>query len=271
MLPYPEIDPVAIALGPVKVHWYGLTYLAALGFAWWLAARRSQRPGAALQREQVDDLIFFGALGVVLGGRIGYALFYGADKLAQDPAWLLRVWQGGMSFHGGMLGVMLAMYLFARRRRIGLGPLLDFVAPLVPFGLAFGRLGNFIGQELWGRASDVPWAMVFPADPLQLARHPSQLYQFALEGVLLGVILIWFSARPRPVWAVSGLFSLGYGCLRFLAEFFREPDQHIGFEALGWLTRGQALCLPMIALGIFLLVFAYRNPGAVGAASRKGK
>ena len=266
MLPYPEIDPVAIALGPVKVHWYGLTYLAALGFAWWLAARRSQRPGAVLQREQVDDLIFFGALGVVLGGRIGYALFYGADKLAQDPAWLLRVWQGGMSFHGGMLGVMLAMYLFARRRRIGLGALLDFVAPLVPFGLAFGRLGNFIGQELWGRASDVPWAMVFPADPLQLARHPSQLYQFALEGVLLGVILIWFSARPRPVWAVSGLFSLGYGCLRFLAEFFREPDQHIGFEALGWLTRGQALCLPMIALGIFLLVFAYRNPGAGGAA-----
>jgi len=269
MLPYPEIDPVAIALGPVKVHWYGLTYLAALGFAWWLAARRSQRPGAVLQREQVDDLIFFGALGVVLGGRIGYALFYGADKLAQDPTWLLRVWQGGMSFHGGMLGVMLAMYLFARRRGIGLGALLDFVAPLVPFGLAFGRLGNFIGQELWGRASDVPWAMVFPADPLQLARHPSQLYQFALEGVLLGVVLIWFSARPRPVWAVSGLFSLGYGCMRFLAEFFREPDQHIGFEALGWLTRGQALCLPMIALGIFLLVFAYRNPGAAGAARGK--
>lgn len=271
MLPYPEIDPVAIALGPLKVHWYGLAYLAALGFAWWLAARRSRRPGAPLQREQVDDLIFFGALGVVLGGRIGYALFYGADKLAQDPAWLLRVWQGGMSFHGGMLGVMLAMYLFARRRRIGLGALLDFVAPLVPFGLAFGRLGNFIGQELWGRASDVPWAMVFPADPLQLARHPSQLYQFALEGVLLGVILVWFSARPRPVWAVSGLFSLGYGCLRFLAEFFREPDQHIGFEALGWLTRGQALCLPMIALGIFLLAFAYRNAGATGAARRKGK
>ncbi len=269
MLPYPEIDPVAIAFGPVKVHWYGLTYLAALGFAWWLAVRRSQRPGAVVQREQVDDLIFFGALGVVLGGRVGYALFYGADKLAQDPTWLLRVWQGGMSFHGGMLGVMLAMYIFARRRQIGIGALLDFVAPLVPFGLAFGRLGNFIGQELWGRASDAPWAMVFPADPLQLARHPSQLYQFALEGVLLGVILIWFSARPRPVWAVSGLFSLGYGCMRFVAEFFREPDQHIGFQALGWLTRGQALCLPMIALGIFLLVFAYRNSGAPGAARRK--
>ena len=264
MLPYPQIDPVAIALGPVKVHWYGLAYLAGLAFAWWLAVRRSQVPGAAVKREQVDDLIFFGALGVVLGGRIGYALFYGGDKLAEDPSWLLRVWQGGMSFHGGMLGVMFAMYLFARRRQIGVGALLDFVAPLVPIGLAFGRLGNFIGQELWGRPTDAPWAMVFPADPLQLARHPSQLYQFALEGLLLGIILIWFSSRPRPTWAVSGVFSLGYGIMRFVVEFFREPDQHIGFEALGWLTRGQMLCLPMIALGIFLLVYAYRGVGNSG-------
>jgi phosphatidylglycerol:prolipoprotein diacylglycerol transferase len=264
MLPYPQIDPVAIALGPVKVHWYGLAYLAGLAFAWWLAVRRSQVPGAAVKREQVDDLIFFGALGVVLGGRIGYALFYGGDKLAEDPSWLLRVWQGGMSFHGGMLGVMFAMYLFARRRQIGVGALLDFVAPLVPIGLAFGRLGNFIGQELWGRPTDAPWAMVFPADPLQLARHPSQLYQFALEGLLLGIILIWFSSRPRPTWAVSGVFSLGYGIMRFVVEFFREPDQHIGFEALGWLTRGQMLCLPMIALGIFLLVYAYRGVGSSG-------
>ena len=264
MLPYPQIDPVAIALGPVKVHWYGLAYLAGLAFAWWLAVRRSQVPGAAVKREQVDDLIFFGALGVVLGGRIGYALFYGGDKLAEDPSWLLRVWQGGMSFHGGMLGVMFAMYLFARRRQIGVGALLDFVAPLVPIGLAFGRLGNFIGQELWGRPTDAPGAMVFPADPLQLARHPSQLYQFALEGLLLGIILIWFSSRPRPTWAISGVFSLGYGIMRFVVEFFREPDQHIGFEALGWLTRGQMLCLPMIALGIFLLVYAYRGVGSSG-------
>ena len=270
MLPYPEIDPVAIALGPVKVHWYGLAYLAGLAFAWWLAVRRSRVPGAAVAREQVDDLIFFGALGVVLGGRIGYAIFYGSDRLAEDPSWLLRVWQGGMSFHGGMLGVMLAMYLFARKRDIGIGPLLDFVAPLVPIGLAFGRLGNFIGQELWGRPSDVPWAMVFPKDPLQLARHPSQLYQFALEGVLLGIVLIWFSSRPRPTWAVSGLFSLGYGCMRFVVEFFREPDQHIGYQALGWMTRGQLLCLPMIALGIFLLVFAYRGAGTSGI-SRPGR
>ena len=273
MLAYPQIDPVAIALGPVKVHWYGLAYLAGLAFAWWLAARRSRLPGAAVQRNQVDDLIFFGALGVVLGGRIGYALFYGGDKLADDPTWLLRVWQGGMSFHGGMLGVMIAMYLFARRRQIGFGALLDFVAPLVPVGLALGRLGNFIGQELWGRPTNVPWAMIFPRDPLQLPRHPSQLYQFALEGLLLFFILLWFSSRPRPTWAVSGVFSLGYGCLRFVAEFFREPDQHIGFEALGWVTRGQLLCLPMIALGIYLLIKAYRGPapGDAGYAVARNK
>lgn len=271
MLPYPEIDPVAIAIGPLKVHWYGLTYLAGLAFAWWLAVRRSRVPGAAVQRDQVDDLIFFGALGVVLGGRIGYALFYGGDKLVDDPTWLLRVWQGGMSFHGGMIGVMLAMYLFARKRGIGLGSLLDFVAPLVPLGLGFGRLGNFIGQELWGRASDVPWAMVFPRDPLQLARHPSQLYQFALEGMLLFAVLWWFSSKPRPTWAVSGVFSLGYGCLRFIVEFFREPDQHIGFEALGWLTRGQLLCIPMIMLGMYLLFYAYRGPASRVAVAKSGK
>lgn len=270
MLTYPQIDPVAISLGPVKVHWYGLAYLAGLAFAWWFAVRRTRRPWSAVRREQVDDLIFYAALGVVLGGRFGYALFYGGDKLAQDPTWLLRVWQGGMSFHGGFLGVLLAMYLFARRQHIVFGALMDFVAPLVPLGLAFGRLGNFIGQELWGRASDLPWAMVFPRDPLQLARHPSQLYQFALEGVLLFLIMMWYSSRERPTWAVAGVFSLGYGCLRFVAEFFREPDQHIGFQALGWMTRGQLLCLPMIALGVYLIVSSYR--GAASAAPQtKGK
>lgn len=271
MLPYPQIDPVAIAIGPVKVHWYGLTYLAGLAFAWWLAARLSTRADSVIKREQVDDLIFFAALGVVLGGRIGYALFYGGDKLAEDPTWLLRVWQGGMSFHGGFLGVIIAMYLFARRRQIPFGGLLDFIAPLVPVGLALGRLGNFIGQELWGRSTDVPWAMVFPRDPLQLARHPSQLYQFALEGLLLFVILMWFSSRPRPRLAVAGLFSLGYGCLRFFAEFFREPDAHIGFQALGWMTRGQLLCLPMILLGIYLMTKAYRSGVPAQATPGQGK
>ncbi len=264
MLPYPQIDPVAVALGPVKIHWYGLAYLTGLAFAWWLAARRTRRPWSVLRREQVDDLIFYAALGVVLGGRIGYALFYGADRLLADPAWLFRVWQGGMSFHGGFLGVIVAMWLFARRERVGVGALLDFVAPLVPVGLALGRLGNFIGQELWGRPTNVPWAMVFPRDPLQLARHPSQLYQFALEGVVLFFILLWYSSRPRPTWAVAGVFSVGYGCLRIIAEFFREPDQQIGFQALGWVTRGQLLSLPMIVLGAYLIHYAYRHADTMG-------
>jgi phosphatidylglycerol:prolipoprotein diacylglycerol transferase len=268
MLPYPEIDPVALALGPVKVHWYGLTYLAGLAFAWWLAVRRTRQPWAVVRREQVDDLIFYAALGVVLGGRVGYALFYGSGKLAQDPAWLLRVWQGGMSFHGGFLGVLLAMYIYARRQKIVFGALMDFVAPLVPVGLALGRLGNFIGQELWGRPTDVPWAMIFPRDPLQLPRHPSQLYQFALEGILLFVIMLWFSSRPRPTWSVAGVFALGYGCLRSIAEFFREPDQNIGFQALGWVTRGQMLSVPMIALGIYLIVSSYRKAGALTAGGK---
>ncbi len=271
MLPYPEIDPVAIALGPVKIHWYGLTYLAGIAFGWWLAVKRSARPDSPVARGQVDDLIFYSALGVVLGGRFGYALFYGGEKLAEDPTWLLRVWQGGMSFHGGFLGVLFAMFLFARRHKIGFWPLMDFVAPLVPLGLGLGRLGNFIGQELWGRATDVPWAMVFPRDPLQLARHPSQLYQFALEGVLLFAVVFWFSSKPRPTCAVSGVFSLGYGCVRFFAEFFREPDQHLGFQAFGWVTRGQILSLPMIALGVILLVIAYRGGTGPQLATGKSK
>ena len=265
MLPYPEIDPVALAVGPVKIHWYGLTYLAGLAFAWWLAVRRSAVPGAAVKRQQVDDLIFYAALGVVLGGRFGYAIFYGGDKLAEDPSWLLRVWQGGMSFHGGFLGVIIAMMLFARRHDIRIWPLLDFIAPLVPVGLALGRLGNFIGQELWGRPTEAAWGMVFPNDPLQLARHPSQLYQFALEGLLLFVILVTFTAKPRPTCAASGVFCLGYGSLRFFVEFFREPDAHLGFQALGWVTRGQILCIPMLLLGAYLMYVAYgRNTAAQG-------
>ena len=262
MLPYPEIDPVAIAIGPLKVHWYGLAYLVGLGFAWWLAVRRSARPDTAVQREQVDDLIFYSALGIILGGRLGYALFYGTDQVLSDPSWLLRIWQGGMSFHGGLLGVMLAMYWYGRKQGIAYLRMLDFLAPLAPIGLALGRLGNFIGQELWGRASEVPWAMVFPRDPLQLARHPSQLYQFALEGALLFVVVLWFSSKPRPAGAVAGVFGIGYGVLRFVAEFFREPDAHLGFQALGWVTRGQILCIPMILIGAFLLWHAHRSPSA---------
>lgn len=257
MITYPVIDPVAVELGPLKVHWYGLTYLAGLAFAWWLAMRRSARPDAPIQRDQVDDLIFYAAVGIVVGGRLGYALFYGWDRLASDPTWLFRVWEGGMAFHGGLLGVVTAIAVFARRHQIPFGALADFVAPLAPVGLALGRLGNFIGQELWGRPSDVPWAMVFPRDPLGLARHPSQLYQFALEGCLLFVLVFWFSQRPRPRWSVAGVFLLGYGVLRFSAEFFREPDAHIGFDALGWMTRGQLLSLPMMLLGLWMLMAAF--------------
>ncbi|MEL7045588.1 MAG: prolipoprotein diacylglyceryl transferase [Pseudomonadota bacterium] len=257
MLTYPVIDPVALSLGPLKVHWYGLTYLAGLAFAWWLALRRCRRPDAPLAREQVDDLIFYAALGVVLGGRFGYVLFYGGQRLADDPGWLLRVWEGGMSFHGGFLGVIIATYLYARRQKISFVSLLDFVAVLTPVGLALGRLGNFIGQELWGRPTDVAWAMVFPRDPLQLPRHPSQLYQFALEGMLLFFIVLWFARKPRPVGAVAGVFAGGYAMLRSFAEFFREPDAHIGFEAFGWVTRGQLLCVPMFIVSAYLLWSAY--------------
>lgn len=259
---YPEIDPVALALGPFKVHWYGLTYLGGLFFAWWLAVIRSRRADAAVGRDQVDDLIFYAAIGIVLGGRLGYVVFYGLPRLVEDPLWLFRVWEGGMAFHGGLLGVIAALYLFCRRQQIAFVRAADFVAPLAPVGLALGRLGNFIGQELWGRASDVSWAMVFPADPLGLARHPSQLYQFALEGCLLFVIVFRFSRQPRPTGAVAGVFLTAYGVLRFTAEFFRQPDAHIGYQAFGWMTRGQLLCVPMVIIGLVMLVWAFRSTSA---------
>ena len=270
MLAYPNIDPVAVSLGPIQVHWYGLMYLAAFAFAWWLAARRSARVDSVISREQVDDLIFYGALGVVLGGRMGYSLFYGWDRLVEEPLWLLQVWEGGMSFHGGLIGVLLAMLWFARSRQLDYLRLMDFVAPLVPIGLGLGRLGNFIGQELWGRAASVPWAMVFPNDPLQLLRHPSQLYQFALEGLLLFALVFWFSQRPRPRLAVGGLFMAGYGLFRFVVEFFRQPDTHIGFDLLGWMTRGQLLSLPMLAIGLGLLIYAYKVEATKEGAAKSG-
>jgi phosphatidylglycerol:prolipoprotein diacylglycerol transferase len=257
MLLYPQIDPVAFALGPVKVHWYGLMYLAAFAAAWGLASWRARRADAPVTQAQVEDLIFWGALGVVLGGRFGYVLFYNFDKFLDDPLWLLRVWEGGMSFHGGLLGVIAAMFLYARKHDIEIGRLLDFIAPLVPVGLGLGRLGNFINGELWGRATDVSWAMIFPGDPGHLARHPSQLYQLALEGFALFAIVWWYSARPRPVWSVGALFVFCYGLFRFITEFFREPDAQIGFAAFGWMSRGQELSLPMIAIGAIIFVWAH--------------
>ncbi|MDR9467040.1 prolipoprotein diacylglyceryl transferase [Marinospirillum sp.] len=255
MLNYPEIDPVAFSLGPVQVHWYGLTYLVGIGMAWWLARQRADRLG--LSKDQVSDLIFYAAVGVILGGRLGYAFFYHFDRVLADPLWLLRVWEGGMAFHGGFLGVAVALLVFARKHRLPWLQLGDFVAPLTPLGLGLGRLGNFINGELWGRVSEVPWAMVFPGggpDP----RHPSQLYQFALEGVLLFLVLWLFSRQPRPAGSVAGLFLIGYGILRFLVEFTREPDAHLGL-LLGGLSMGQILSLPMVAVGVALMVWAYRG------------
>ncbi|ROR98846.1 phosphatidylglycerol:prolipoprotein diacylglycerol transferase [Sinobacterium caligoides] len=260
MLQYPQIDPVAVAIGPLEIHWYGLMYLFGLAGGWWLATRRAVSGRYVLsEREQVDDLIFYCAMGIVLGGRLGYVFFYGFDRFLQDPLWLFRVWEGGMAFHGGLIGVIVAMWLFARKVNVKPFELLDFIAPIVPIGLGLGRIGNFIGQELWGRPTDVSWAMIFPNDPEQLARHPSQLYQAGLEGLAMFVILYWFSSKPRPKLAVSGLFMLLYGCFRFFVEFFRQPDVQIGLEAFGWMSRGQELSLPMVFIGLGLLVYAYRN------------
>lgn len=259
MFTYPQFDPVAFSLGPLSVHWYGIMYIIAFGGAWALARIRARRTPGEWTDEQISDLVFYGAMGAVLGGRLGSALFYNFDKVLADPLWVLRVWEGGMSFHGGILGVMAALYWYSGKLRKPYFQVLDFIAPLAPFGLGAGRLGNFIGGELWGRHTDVPWGMVFPhVDPYP--RHASQLYQFALEGVLLFALVWWFSSRTRPRYAVSGMFSLGYGLQRFFVEFFREPDEGIGFVALDWMTMGQILSLPMILAGIVLLILAYRKP-----------
>lgn len=260
MLVYPQIDPVVFALGPIKVHWYGLMYLVAFASAWGLAMLRARRADSPVVRAQVEDIIFYGAMGAVLGGRCGYVLFYNFDKFIGDPLWLLRVWEGGMSFHGGLLGVVLAMALYARKQKIDIGRMLDFVAPLAPIGLGFGRLGNFINGELWGRATDLPWAMIFPTDPEYLPRHPSQLYQLGLEGIVLFAIVWWYSSKPRPAWSVGALFVFWYGIFRFVVEFVREPDAQIGFAAFGWMSRGQELSLPMILIGAALFVWAHVSP-----------
>ncbi|MGM0769688.1 MAG: prolipoprotein diacylglyceryl transferase [Pseudomonadota bacterium] len=259
MLQHPQIDPVAISLGPLKIHWYGLTYLVGFVAGWWLGRLRARKPWSPLNEDQVGDLLFYIALGVILGGRFGYVVFYNFDAFIADPLWLLRVWEGGMSFHGGLLGVILAMWWYGRKVGSGFWRMADFVAPLVPVGLGVGRIGNFINGELWGKPTDVPWGMVFPQAPDALARHPSQLYQFALEGVLFFIILWWFSAKPRPRMAVSGLFLVCYGVFRFLVEFVRQPDPQLGYLAFDWLTMGQVLSFPMILAGAGLMFIAYRR------------
>jgi phosphatidylglycerol:prolipoprotein diacylglycerol transferase len=264
MLVHPQFDPVALSLGPIQVHWYGLTYLVAFGLFLWLASLRARQPWHAERgwtRRDAEDLLFFGVLGVVIGGRLGYALFYKPGYYAAHPFEVLAIWKGGMSFHGGLVGAIASMAWFARRRGRTFLEVADLVAPCVPVGLASGRIGNFINGELWGRAADpsLPWAMVFPQSGTDVARHPSQLYQFGLEGLLLFALLWWFSRRPRPLGMVSGAFLVGYGVLRFVAEYFREPDDFLGLLALN-MSMGQWLCVPMVLAGAALMAWSVRRP-----------
>ncbi len=261
MLTHPQFDPVLFSLGPVAVRWYGLMYvLAFVAFVVLGKLRARKGPAYGMTEAGVDDLLLYGVLGVILGGRLGYVLFYKPQYYLAHPLEIVQIWTGGMSFHGGFLGVLLAVAVFCSRRQLRWITTMDFIAPLVPLGLAAGRLGNFINGELPGRATDLPWGMWFPqVDRLPVARHPSQLYQFALEGLALFAVLWWFSRKPRPAGAVSGAFLVGYGLFRFLAEFARQPDDFLGLLALGF-SMGQWLSLPMIAAGIAMLAWAYRRP-----------
>ena len=256
VLIHPNIDPIAFSIGPLAVRWYGLMYLAGFAIGWWLATRRIARNQAPITRKQLDDLLFLIVLGVILGGRLGYVLFYKPGYYFSHPLEIPAIWLGGMPFHGGLLGVMAAMLIAARRHKVDWLRLMDFLAPLCPPGIAAGRLGNFINGELPGRVTDVPWGMVFRGAG-DVPRHPSQLYQFALEGVALFFLLWWFSAKPRPRGQVSAMFLLGYGVFRFIAEFGREPDAFIGYLAFG-LSMGQWLCLAMIAGGAALFAWSRR-------------
>jgi phosphatidylglycerol---prolipoprotein diacylglyceryl transferase len=273
-----QIDPIIFSVGPVKLHWYGLMYVIGITAGYFLGKKRLQQGRLPVSLQAYQDLIFYAALGVIFGGRLGYMLFYGFKDWIADPAEILRVWEGGMSFHGGLIGVTLAVLLWSRRHGLRFWDSIDFVAPLVPIGLGLGRLGNYIGGELWGRVSDVPWAVIFPKslparfdDPASMlaahrageldlfARHPSQLYELALEGLVLFVVLWLFSSKPRPRYAVSGLFGVLYGSFRFAVEFVREPDAQLGFLAFDWLTMGMLLSLPLVFVGLFLLFLAYRR------------
>jgi phosphatidylglycerol:prolipoprotein diacylglycerol transferase len=267
VIKYPDIDPVAIAIGPLKLRWYGIMYLIGFWAGWWLARVRARRPGSGWRPEEVTDLLFYVAVGVVIGGRVGSILFYHLGDFLSDPLVLFKIWQGGMSFHGGFLGVMVGVWLFAHKTGRNFWDVTDFFAPVCPPGLMAGRLGNFINGELWGKATDLPWGMQLSCErfgPYLCAypRHPSQLYEALLEGVVLFTILWWYSSKPRPRIAVSGMFLLCYGVLRTAVEFLRLPDAHIGYLAWGWLTMGQLLSIPMILVGIAFLVWAGRGgPG----------
>ncbi|MBN3065589.1 prolipoprotein diacylglyceryl transferase [Pectobacterium aquaticum] len=281
-LAFPQFDPVIFSIGPLALHWYGLMYLVGFVFAMWLAVRRANKPGSGWTKDEVENLLYMGFLGVFVGGRLGYVLFYAFPSFLENPLYLFKVWDGGMSFHGGLMGVICVMLWFAHRTKRHFFQVADFIAPLIPFGLGAGRLGNFINGELWGRVTtDTPWAMLFPGsrgEDMALAvsnpqwqaifnqygmlpRHPSQLYQMMLEGVALFIILNLFIRKSRPMGSVSGLFLIGYGMFRIITEFFRQPDAQLGLFG-GLFSMGQILSLPMVIAGILMMVWAYRRKPA---------
>lgn len=284
MIPYPAIDPIIFSVGPLAVRWYGLMYVIGFAAGWWLARRRAARADSTWQPAEVDDLIFFAAIGVILGGRLGWILFYGGEQVMADPLTIVRIWEGGMSFHGGLIGVVLSVLLFARQRNRRFADVLDFLAPLPGVGIFAGRIGNFINGELWGKPTDAPWGFIvdpaplypvqaaeatrlcqrFGIDPCVLHVHASQLYEGLLEGLLLFVILWLFTRTPRPRLAPTGLFLIVYGVCRFAVEFVRVPDENRGYLLFNWMTMGQILSLPMIILGAILMAWAYRSQQASG-------
>ncbi|MFT5653212.1 MAG: phosphatidylglycerol:prolipoprotein diacylglycerol transferase [Psychromonas sp.] len=270
----PKIDPIAISIGPLDIHWYGLMYLLGFSFALWMANRQCDKSNGIWTREQANDLLFYGFMGVILGGRVGYVLFYQFPLFLDNPLYLFKIWEGGMSFHGGVLGVATAIIFYAIKNKRSILSVGDFVVPLLPVGLGAGRIGNFINSELWGRVTDSPFGVIFQnAGPLP--RHPSQLYEFALEGVVLFIILILYIRKTRPAGSVAGLFLLAYGVFRFIVEFAREPDAHLGLLSLG-LSMGQLLSLPMIFVGMAFIIYAYRAKAqaatqAVNPKAKKNK
>lgn len=251
MLMYPNIDPVAFSIGPLSVRWYGLSYLLAFLGCYWLSVVRGRTRGWSAQ--QLSDVLFYVAVGIIFGGRFGYVLFYDPQAILANPLTLIAFWEPGRSFHGGLLGVLLALLIYEKFNFKKFVALTDFIAPSVPIGLGFGRLGNFLNAELFGRVTTMPWGMVFP-DAGPLPRHPSQLYEFILEGIVLCLFLVWYARKPRTLGSVSGMFLLAYGLIRCLVEFVRAPDAGHGFIMFNWLTMGQLLSLPMIIGGIFLLI-----------------
>jgi phosphatidylglycerol:prolipoprotein diacylglycerol transferase len=268
MLIYPHINPIAVSIGPffgigpLRIHWYGIMYLIGFVAAWLLARYRARQPGSTWTALDIDDLIFYCAVGVILGGRIGWCIFYGHDVIAENWLNVFHIWDGGMSFHGGMLGVLGATLIFARVKHKNVADVLDFLAPLPGIGLMAGRIGNFINGELWGKPTHLPWGFRLPGE--LIARHPSQLYEAALEGLVLFVILWWFTSTPRPRWAPIGLFLVVYGCARFTVEWVRLPDANIGYLVGDWLTMGMLLTIPMILAGAVVMILAYRRGAPSG-------